>query len=737
MSDLFEVPPPVGPQVEVWAGRALDMVLDYIVPAHLCPSGPPAPGSLALVPLGRDVLAGVIVGPGSQSVPADKLRAVEALSDLPPLSPSHLEMLRRAAAYTLIPRGQMARMAVPLAAALIPPKPVTLFAAVEGADALPLRWTPARRAVLAVAQEQGPMERSPLARAAGVGPAVVSGLIDAGALEPRPTVVDWQPPRPDPEARPVRLSADQARGADHLASDVEAQAFRPVLLDGVTGSGKTEVYFEALAQALRVGGQALVLLPEIALTPQWLTRFEQRFGCPPVSWHSGLTKAQRIAHYRAIASGRARVVVGARSALFLPLPRLALVIVDEEHDSTFKQEDGAHYHARDLAVLRASLVPCPVVLASATPSLESERNVRLGRYQRVPLPGRFGAAGLPQISAIDLRLTPPPRDGWLAPPLVTALRQTLAAGQQALVFLNRRGFAPLTLCRACGERIRCHQCSSWMVEHRLRRQLMCHTCGYRTPIPELCPSCNAPDSLVACGPGVERIEAELAAHLPDARRLILSSDFAPSAAQMHAMIDAVAQHQVDLVIGTQIIAKGHNFPNLTLVGVVDADLSLGGGDLRAAERTFQVLYQVAGRAGRGDAPGRVLIQTRQPEHPVMAALLSGDRESFYREELAQREAAGMPPYGRMVALICSAKDPAALDMATTHLARAAPSAPEVLVLGPAEPPLALVRGQHRRRFLVIAPRAIPVQSLVRDWLGRVRLPSSVRVSVDVDPVSFL
>ncbi|GJE62628.1 Primosomal protein N' [Methylobacterium trifolii] len=510
------------------------------------------------------------------------------------------------------------------------------------------------------------------------------------------------------------------------------------MLEGVTGSGKTEVYFEAVAECVRAGRQALILMPEIALTAQFLDRFAERFGVRPAAWHSGIGGRRRERLRAAVAAGEARVVVGARSALFLPFRHLGLIVVDEEHEAAYKQEDGVHYHARDMAVVRGRLEGCPVVLASATPSIETLVNAQRGRYRHVVLPERFGGRRLPDIAAIDMRLDKPERGHFLSPPLIAAVKRAMEEGEQALLFLNRRGYAPLTLCRACGHRYNCRNCSTWLVEHRFRKALVCHQCGYAERRPEACTECGTFDNLTPCGPGVERIAEEAAALFPDRRIIVLSSDFPGGAERLRQELEAVAAGDCDLVIGTQLVAKGHNFPHLTLVGVLDADIGLTSGDPRAAERTFQLLQQVTGRAGRGERPGRALVQTYQPEHPVIAALLSGDAERFYAEEIFAREAAGLPPFGRLAALIVSADDRAAAEAHGQALARAAEPPPGVMVLGPAEAPLALVRGRYRFRLLVKTERNLDLQTYLRDWLARGPKPrGNVKVAIDVDPQSFL
>jgi primosomal protein N' (replication factor Y) len=533
------------------------------------------------------------------------------------------------------------------------------------------------------------------------------------------------------------LSADQAAAAAFLRDAVDAQKFGVTLLEGVTGSGKTEVYLEAVARALRDGGQALVLLPEISLSVQFLQRFTARFGTAPAVWHSELTPAVRRETFRAVAEGRAAVVVGARSALFLPFPDLRLIVVDEEHEGAFKQEDGVMYHARDMAVVRAKFSGAAAVLVSATPSLETVENVRAGRYARVVLAARHGGAVLPKVTALDLRAHPPERGKFLSPVLVAAMRETLARGEQAMLFLNRRGYAPLTLCRHCGHRFSCPNCTAWLVEHRKFRRLICHHCGHGAAMPDKCPACEAEQNFAAIGPGVERIAEEVAEIFPDARALVMASDIITGPKEAAEAARKILEREVDIVIGTQMVAKGWHFPGLTLVGVVDADLGISGGDLRAGERTVHMLHQVAGRAGRAQAPGRVVLQTFAPEHPVIAALLSGDLAAFMAQEARERRPGHWPPFGRLAALIVSAADERLADAAARALARSAPAGAGLEILGPAPAPFALLRGRHRRRLLLKAGKNIDVQTTVREWLARTEILRQVRVDVDIDPVSFM
>ena len=714
--------------VAVLVPLPLENPYDYAVPAGTTLE----PGHYVRVPLGPREVTGVVWGTAAGDVPPEKLRPVAEVLDPPPMPAELRGFLDWMAAYTLAPRGAVLRLALSMPEALRPPMPRVGYVA---ATEKPPRMTAARRRVLAAAASVSPLSAAALARRAEVSPGVVKALADAGAL--RPVALDDAPfALPDAAAQGFGLTPPQTEAAASLRAS-GADRFSVSLLDGVTGAGKTEVYLDAVAGALRRGRQALVLVPEIALTVQWLDRFRRRFGVAPAEWHSELSQSLRRKTWRAVATGAARVVVGARSALFLPFPELGLVVVDEEHDSSYKQEEGVTYHARDMAVVRGRFAGIPVVLVSATPSLESLTNAQSGRYRLVHLTERHGVAGLPRIEAVDLRAAPPPRGRWISPPVEDAVAAALADGKQALLFLNRRGYAPLTLCRTCGHRFECPNCRAWLVEHRFASRLECHHCGYAVSVPGSCPACGRPETLAACGPGVERLAEETAALFPEARVAVMASDTLTGPSAAAEFVQAVAAREVDVVIGTQVAAKGHHFPHLTVVAVVDADLGLAGGDLRAAERTYQLLNQVAGRAGRAEHPGRVLLQTHAPDHPVMAALLSGDRGSFYAQEAADRRARGLPPFGRLVALIVSGTDGQAVEACAHALARAVPSEGGIDVLGPAPAPLAVLRGRTRQRLLVKGARQADVWGFLRRWLARVRPPSAVRIQVDVDPVSFV
>jgi primosomal protein N' (replication factor Y) len=690
-------------------------------------------GLLVTAPLGPREQLGVVWGAAEGTVGDNRLKEAVPLDGTPALPEKLCDFVDWVAQYTLTPPGMVLAMTLRGARAFEPE--ATRIAYARGAQT-PDRMTPARQRVLEIAGDGLARNVPTLAEQAGVSPAVVRGLIAADALV-RVELPEFERfETPNPEFTSVTLNEKQREAAERIVDDVAQAKFAASLLDGVTGSGKTEVYFEAVAQALREQKQVLILLPEIALTVQFLDRFAERFGCRPAEWHSDLSQKERTRSYRAVMDGEARVVVGARSSLFLPFRELGLIIIDEEHEQAYKQEEGIIYNARDMAVVRARIEACPVVLASATPSLESYVNATSGRYAHLRLGARHGSAVLPRTQLIDLREAKTDPGSWLSQTLREALAATLMSGEQAMLFLNRRGYAPLTLCQSCGHKMMCRDCSSWLVEHRYRKRLVCHQCAYETAMPPHCPQCGAAGSLIACGPGVERVAEEFAALFPQARVAVASSDTMHGPKETQAAIRAMAKHEIDVLIGTQIVAKGHHFPQLTLVGVIDADLGGSDGDLRARERTFQLLHQVAGRAGRAEKPGLVLIQTRNPQDSVMVALASGDRDRFYEQERVLRERAHAPPFGRLAALILSGLDAIQVQDAGRALARAKPAAKGVKVWGPTPAFYHLLRGQTRERLLVQAERNVDVQAYLRAWLASVKLPGRVRVTVDVDPVSF-
>ena len=720
----------------------LDGAFDYAVPAE--GAADLAPGDVVEVPFGPRFVVGVVWDePPVKRADPKRLKPVRRRLEAPALPLALLQLIKHVARTTLHPLGNALRLALASPAALDPPAP-KLGLVPASAPAEGLRMTETRHRVLAVLEDGAPRTPADLARAAGVSSGVVHAMAKIGALVTKPIPEVVEPPL-EIRRNAVDLSPAQREAADKLNALI-GQGHSVTLLEGVPGSGKTEVYLEAVIAALDRGEQVLVLLPEIALTAELLGRFARRFSQEVATWHSELGSARRRRLWRRIAEGKEPVVIGARSALFLPFPKLGLIVVDEEHDGSFKQEDGVPYQGRDMAIARAGFEGCPIILASATPALDTA--YAAGRIEGAPtptgavrppirLPSRFGGARMPGIDLIDLRRDRPPRGGWLSPSLREALKATLAAGEQSLLFLNRRGYAPLTLCRACGQRLSCPNCHAWLVHHRLRHRLLCHHCGFSRSEPDHCPSCGTLDALTVCGPGVERLLDEVKGVLPEARTAVMTSDNPGSPSAAAELLAAMRTHELDILIGTQIIAKGHHFPDLTLVGVVDGDLGLSGGDLRAAERQFQLLYQVAGRAGREERPGRVMIQTHLPDHPVMQGLKAGDKDRFYAEELAERFDAGLPPFGRLASLIISGRDAAEVRALATELARNAPDLPGLRVLGPAPAPIAMLRGRFRQRFLIVAQQDVELTDSLKPWISGAKPKGNLRIHVDVDPYSFL
>ncbi|SLN51279.1 primosomal protein N' [Roseisalinus antarcticus] len=728
MTDFFHE----GELAGVLTTQPIGRVLDYKAPEGGCMTG-----QFVEVPLGPRKVLGVVWEKGRGDFDSARIRSVIRVLDAPAMGAEMRAFLERAAAYTLTPMPAMLRLATRAPGLGDPPAMRKVY---RLGETVPSRLTASREKVLAVLEDFVGLSFTlgELADQAGVGASVVKGLVAQGAVREEDTPRDMPYPRLDPDLAGKDLTADQAAGAEALRAGVRSGQYATTLLRGVTGSGKTEVYLEAVAECLRRGRQALVLLPEIALSSEFLSRVQARFGALPAEWHSGVTMTERRRAWRMVGEGQAQMVVGARSALFLPYRDLGLIVVDEEHDSSYKQEEGVLYNARDMAVLRASMAGAQVVLASATPSLESWANAQAGKYARIDLTSRFGPAVMPRMRAIDMRTEDLPRGTWISPTLKAAVQARLEKGEQSLLFLNRRGYAPVTICRACGAQIGCDNCDARMVEHRFLKRLMCHQCGETKPIPTKCPACEAEDRLAPVGPGVERMAEETAAAFPEARVALLSSDLYGTARQLKAQIEEIAAGGADIIIGTQIVAKGHNFPLLTLVGVIDADLGLQGSDLRAAERTFQLMRQVAGRAGRAEQPGEALLQTFQPEHPVIRAILGGDEEAFWAAEAAERQAAGVPPYGRLAGIVLSGTDVQDVFDLGTHLARNDGPLRRIgaQVYGPAAAPIARIRGRHRVRLLVKADKGAPLQAALAEWAGQVKLRGETRMAIDIDPQTF-
>ncbi|GAA6163234.1 primosomal protein N' [Pelagimonas sp. KU-00592-HH] len=721
-----------GALVAVLTTQPLDRLLDYKAPEGGC-----FRGAFVEVPLGPRKVIGVVWGRGRGGFDLSKARSVSRVLDVAAMRDELRFFLEKAADYTLTPLHAMLRLATRAPGLSDPPSMRKVYRLGEGE---PDRQTDARRRVIEVLTDYGGLAFTlkEVSEMAGVTTTVVKGLVKQGVVREEDTPRDLPFMRLDPEWGGKELTEDQAAGAEALRAGVRSGAYGTTLLRGVTGSGKTEVYLEAVAECLRQGRQALVLLPEIALTAEFLTRVEARFGAKPAEWHSGVTMTERRRIWKMVGQGGAQLVIGARSALFLPYQNLGLIVVDEEHDTSYKQEDGVLYNARDMAVLRASVCSARVVLASATPSLESWSNAQAGKYEKLELTSRYGESVLPEMRAIDMRAEDLPSSRWISPSLQRAVNARIEKGEQSLLFINRRGYAPVTICRACGHQIGCDHCDARMVEHRFLKRLVCHQCGETKPMPEACPSCHEEGKLAPVGPGVERLAEEAATLWPEARLAVLSSDLFGSARALKEGINQIAEGGADIIIGTQLVAKGHNFPLLTLVGVIDADLGLQGSDLRAAERTFQLMRQVAGRAGRSERKGLALLQTFQPEHPVIRSILAGDEVGFWTAEADERRHAGVPPFGRMAGIILSSEDvQQVFDLGNALARQDGPlQAIGAQVFGPAPAPIARVRGRHRVRLLVKAEKGAPLQAALAKWVGQFKLKGDLRLAVDIDPQSF-
>lgn len=697
-------------------------------------------GELVRVPFGREVHVGVVWKKGKSSdLDESKIKPIMERINFPPLSAELRKFIEFVSGYNMAFAGQVLKMVLSVRQVFDDPKMTVLYelsgktlaeAKLKNSDA---RWRVMDFLKFA------PFNRQDIAAGAGVGQSVIKAMIDAGVL--RPVLIEDKKEFEKPNAayKKVNLTDEQKEAAVQLVGEI-GNGFNVTLLDGVTGSGKTEVYFEAVARALELGQQVLILVPEIGLTSQWLGRFERRFGVKPAKWHSALGNRERIDTWKAVIEGRAKVLVGARSALFLPYQNLGLIVVDESHDQSFKQEDAVNYQGRDMAIVRAKYEQIPIILSTATPDLETVVNVEEGKYDIVELKSRFAAAVLPEIKIIDLKQDKPVRGSWgvswLAPTLANALKENLERQEQSMLFLNRRGYAPLVICRDCGHRIQCPNCTAWLTEHRRVGNLVCHHCGYVTPIPKECPECHSETGLTACGPGVERVAEEVKFRFPTARVKILSSDITTNFAEVSQVIHEMEEGNVDILIGTQILAKGHHFPSLTLVGIVDADLGLMGSDLRASERTFQLLSQVAGRAGRGEKKGIVYLQTLYPENAVLQALVENNREKFLALEKKTRRLLKMPPFGKLAAVIVSGPNQEETEKTALWLGQTAPNNEFVSTLGPAPAPIFMLRNKFRYRLLLKTAKNIRIQDVLRDWLKRIKIPGRVRVEVDIDPYSF-
>lgn len=697
-------------------------------------------GQIVKVPFGKDVLPGCVwQTDATPQVDIKKIKNVIQVTPFPPLSSQLRKFISFVADYNMAPLGMVLKMVLSVKQVFGDPKMLKLYE-LSGktlSDAK-LKNSSSRWRVIDFLKK-GAYSRAEIALGAGVSDSVIKTLIEAQVLREVTKEAKKTFTPPVCGYQKVDLTKEQQAAADFLCAKTGA-GFGVTLLNGVTGSGKTEVYFEAVEKAFAAGKQVLILVPEIGLTSQWLGRFEKRFGVRPCEWHSALTPKERVDNWKAVINNEVKIVIGARSALFLPFACLGLIVVDESHDASFKQEDFVNYQGRDMAVARAKFEHLHLILSTATPDLETVCNVDAKKYDEVKLSSRYAAAQLPQITIVDLKKNKPVKGdwgtSWLSPVVCDKLKSNLHKGEQSVLFLNRRGYAPLVICRDCGYKIQCPHCSAWLTEHLRANKLICHHCGYTTEIPQCCPDCHSADGLTACGPGVERIAEEVKYRLPEARVKVLSSDFVTNFKEVQSVIKEMEEGKIDILIGTQILAKGHHFPDLTFVGIVDADLGLMGSDLRAAERTFQLLSQVAGRAGRGSKKGEVYIQTLHPENAVLQALVNNNRDEFYSLEKKMREIASMPPFGRLAAIIISSSHKQDAENTAITLGKTAFNGNGVMTLGPAPAPLFMLRGKYRYRLLLKTAKNIKIQDVIRRWMQRTPLNSTAHIEIDIDPYSF-
>ena len=716
----------------------LRRLFDYL-PPHDCPPDRLRPGIRILVPFGSRRRVGILVETATASeIPANRLRrALSIIDDDPVLDEDLLDLLCWASRYYQHPIGEVLTAALPAALRKVRPSAepaagIRLTALGSGidSDAISSRSPAQSRMLKFLREREGGCEATDLAALGGSWRDTLKRLRNKNWIED----FEWEgAPR---EAPAHAIPGPQLTAAQHEAVRSITGSlgqFSPYLLFGVTGSGKTEVYLEAARAAAARGGQTLVLVPEIGLTPQLVDRFRQRLGLPMALLHSGLPDSQRLAAWRDTRSGAAAVILGTRSAIFAPLSNLALIVVDEEHDASFKQQDGFRYSARDLAVLRGRRSNAPVVLGSATPSLESIYNVREGRYTQLELPHRPGSAVAPPIRTVDLKHHA--ATNGLSTPLVFAMKQHLDRGNQVLLYLNRRGYAPALFCGGCGWIAACRRCDAHMTLHREASQLRCHHCGATAAVAATCPECAA--DLHPVGEGTQRIEETLARLFPDEPVVRIDRDSVQRRGALEERLEAVHSGAARILVGTQMLTKGHDFPNVTLVGIVNADQGLFGTDLRASERLAQTILQVAGRAGRADKPGEVLLQSQYPDHPLLQRLLTTGYRGFAEAALSEREAAAWPPFTYLALLRAEASAmEAPLNFLRAARAKAEHFALPVTLLGPAPAPMQRRAGRFRAQLLLQADTRGPLQSLLRPWVEQLaELPSAnkVRWAVDVDP----
>ena len=710
-------------------------------------------GQVVLVPFGKRKNVGIIVGEGTRAIPQEKLKRIEEIYEINPIPQPSIELIYFLANWYCAYKGLVLKMVLsPVEAITSTDYKKVYKSKFQDSDEIEeinkYKITSKRKLILDfLFKSKQAVFQEDLIDNTGVSKSILKDMTKKNLiveeLVKKQAYSNLKVPNYNKNKFEINklLNSEQKNAVEKINVAIKKKKPDCFLLDGVPGSGKTETYFQTVKTCLDEGKQILILLPEISLTPDWEKRFHQSFSFAPLVWHSGITKTKKKQIWLSALNSSAGVIVGARSALMLPILNLGLIIVDEEHDPAFKQEEGVRYNARDMAIYKAIRSSVPIVLASATPSLETYHNMKIGKYIHLTLPKRATGAALPDIKLIDLKTNTPERGKWISSVLTNEIKSKLDNREQSLLFLNRRGYAPLTICNSCGNKIKCVNCETWLVEHRSQNTLVCHHCGYTKRISNTCDICGAEGQIKACGPGVERIEEEINQLFPEAKLTVLSSDTMKSQKTLVKTLEKIKNNKVDIIIGTQMIAKGHDFPDLKLVGIIDSDVGLSGGDLRASERSFQLLQQVSGRSGRHSIDeqdkGVVFLQTYDNENPIIKAIAKNNRDDFFEKELSSRKNANMPPFGRLAAIILSSKYERKLDGFASELLRVAPLFKNVKIFGPAPAPLYFLRGKYRRRFLIKSDKTVNIQDVLLNWTNKIKTPHNVKLTIDIDPFSFM
>lgn len=692
-------------------------------------------GSLVEVPLGSKVVIGVVWSAGNTKFDHSRLKQIIGTINNIKLEPEFISFLKKAHAYTLSPLQSFLKMAVQ-SLNFHKDQKVAISYKLNNSDHFQITQRQKELVTYIKEQPQSIAQYTKIKKDLGISFSVIKSLEKKGVLS---KFIENKYNQERIFNEPIILNSEQRRAVSQLRISYVKNEFRTWLLFGITGSGKTEVYLNLASERIEKGEQVLILLPEISLTVDFHQRIMKRYGALSGEWHSQLNLNERRRVFKNVVNGHIKLVVGARSALFLPFKNLSLIIVDEEHDASYKQEETPIYNARDLAVLRASTLKSQIILSSATPSIETWHNCRLGKYHKVDLLKRFGEVYEPRVTLIDMNVEETPKNSWISVPMIEQIKISLEKKEQVLIFLNRRGYAPIVFCTACRISLECKNCSTKLVYHKKKNCYLCHICGYKVPEITECVKCKSADNFIPIGPGVERIRDEISKLFPDALSKIFSSDSFLKGEKNVEDMDKIKSGEIDIIIGTQLISKGYNFPHLKLVAVIDADMGLNSGDHRVMEKSYQVIKQVVGRAGRYASDGKALIQTWMPRHPVLQALLEDQGEKFLNAELEQRIEANFPPHGKLISLILSGKNESTLMDFGIKLKNQFYSLnlQDFEIFGPAVAPISRIKNKTRVRLLIKSNKMTKISQIeVRDWLKNILVPNNVYFSVDIDPYNF-